>query len=46
MKKIDMAVAVEIVGATLVTTGLAMISVPLALIVSGCFLVWLTERAI
>ncbi len=45
MKKIDVSVTVEIIGATLVTTGLAMISVPLALIVSGCFLVWLTEKA-
>jgi hypothetical protein len=45
MKKIDLSVTVEIVGVTLVTTGLAMISVPIALIVSGCFLVWLTEKA-
>jgi hypothetical protein len=45
MKKIDVSVTVEIVGVTLVTTGLAMISVPLALIVSGGFLVWLTEKA-
>lgn len=45
MKKIDVSVTVEIVGVTLVTTGLAMISVPIALIVSGCFLVWLTEKA-
>ena len=45
MKKIDLSVTVEIIGVSLVTTGLAMISVPLALIVSGCFLVWLTEKA-
>ena len=45
MKKIDLSVTVEIVGVTLVITGLAMISVPIALIVSGCFLVWLTEKA-
>ncbi len=44
MKKIDLAVTVEIVGVTLVTTGLAMISVPIALIVCGSFLVWLTEK--
>ncbi len=30
---------------TLATTGLAMISVPLALIVAGIFLVWITEKA-
>ena len=45
MKKIDLSVTVEIVGVTLVTTGLAMISIPLALVVSGVFLVWITEKA-
>jgi hypothetical protein len=45
MKKIDLSVTVEIIGVTLVTTGLAMISVPIALIVSGSFLVWITEKA-
>jgi hypothetical protein len=45
MKKIDFSVAVEVVGVTLAATGLAMISVPLALIVSGVFLVWITEKA-
>ena len=45
MKKIDLSVAVEVVGVTLVTTGLSMISVPLALVVAGIFLVWITEKA-
>jgi len=45
MKKIDLSVAVEVAGATLAASGLAMISVPLALIVSGVFLVWVTEKA-
>jgi len=45
MKKIDLSIAVEVVGVTLAATGLAMISVPLALIVSGVFLVWITEKA-
>jgi uncharacterized membrane protein len=45
MKKIDLSIAVEVVGVTLATTGLAMISVPLALIVAGVFLVWITEKA-
>lgn len=45
MKKIDLSVAVEVVGATLAATGLAMISVPLALIAAGVFLVWVTEKA-
>ena len=45
MKKIDVSIAVEVAGATLAATGLAMISVPLALIVPGVFLVWITEKA-
>jgi uncharacterized membrane protein len=45
MKKIDLSLVIEIVGATLAATGLAMISVPLALIISGVFLVWITEKA-
>jgi hypothetical protein len=45
MKKIDVSVVVEILGASLVTVGVAMLSVPLALIVSGVFLVWVTEKA-
>lgn len=45
MKKIDVSVVVEVVGASLVTVGVAMISLPLALIVSGVFLVWVTEKA-
>jgi len=45
MKKIDLSVAVEVIGATLTATGLAMISIPLALIISGVFLVWITEKA-
>ena len=45
MKKIDWAIIVEIVGVTLTCTGIAMLSVPAALIVAGVFLVWLTEKA-
>lgn len=45
MKKIDLSVAVEVVGVTLAATGLAMVSVPLALIAAGVFLVWVTEKA-
>jgi hypothetical protein len=44
MKKIDLSVAVEVAGATSVTVGLAMISIPLALVVLGVFLVWITEK--
>ena len=45
MKKFDASLVVEIVGATSATVGLAMISIPLALIVAGVFLVWITEKA-
>ena len=45
MKKIDISLALEIVGATTAAAGLAMISIPVALIVSGVFLVWITEKA-
>jgi hypothetical protein len=45
MKKIDVSIIVEVIGVSLATTGLAMISVPLALVVAGVFLVWVTEKA-
>jgi hypothetical protein len=45
MKKIDVSIIVEVIGVSLATTGLAMVSVPLALIVAGVFLVWVTEKA-
>jgi len=45
MKKIDVSIIVEVVGVSLATTGLAMVSVPLALSVAGVFLVWVTEKA-
>jgi hypothetical protein len=45
MKKIDFSIVVEVVGVSLATTGLAMVSVPLALVVAGVFLVWVTEKA-
>jgi hypothetical protein len=44
MKKIDPALIVEVVGVTLFTIGVAMMSVPLALIALGGFLVWATEK--
>jgi len=44
MKKIDPALVVEVVGVTLFTIGVAMVSVPLALIALGGFLVWATEK--
>lgn len=44
MKKIDWAIAAEVLGVALFTIGVAMISIPLALIAVGGFLVWATEK--
>ena len=44
MKKINATLLVEVGGVACVTTGLAIISVPAALIVLGSFLVWITEK--
>jgi len=44
LKKIDFSVVTEVAGVVFVATGLAMFSLPLALIVVGGFLVWLTEK--
>lgn len=45
LKKLDFSLIVEVVGISLVTSGLAMISLPVAFIVLGSFLVWITEKA-
>jgi hypothetical protein len=45
MKKINATLVVEVVGVACVTTGLALLSVPVALIAVGSFLVWITEKA-
>ena len=45
MKKFDVSMLVGVGGLVIATTGLAMVSVPLALICSGSFLVWITEKA-
>ena len=44
MKKINATLLVEVVGIACVTTGLAMFSIPVALIAFGSFLVWITEK--
>ena len=44
MKKINPTLLVEVVGVACVTTGLALISIPVALIALGSFLVWITEK--
>jgi hypothetical protein len=44
MKKIDWAIAAEVFGVALFTIGVAMISLPLALMAIGGFLVWATEK--
>ena len=45
MKKLDIALLIEILGIGLVSIGVGMFSVPLALIVVGGFLIWATEKA-
>ena len=45
MKRIDTGLVIEIAGVALVTAGLAMLFMPLALIALGSFLVWATEKA-
>jgi len=44
MKKINATLIVEVVGVACVTTGLALLSFPVALIALGSFLVWITEK--
>lgn len=44
MKKLDWAIAAEVAGVALFTAGVAMISLPLALMAVGGFLVWATEK--
>ena len=45
MKKIDFSLLAEVTGVALATTGIAMFSLPIALITLGTFLVWITEKA-
>jgi hypothetical protein len=45
MKKLDVSMLVGLGGLIVATTGLAMFSVPLALVCLGSFLVWITEKA-
>lgn len=44
LKKIDYALIIEVIGVSLVTSGLWMLSAPVALIALGGFLVWVTEK--
>ena len=45
MKRIDAGLITEIAGVALVTVGIGLFSLPLALIALGSFLVWATEKA-
>lgn len=45
LPKIDFSIIFEVIGATLVTIGLSIVSTPLALVVLGSFLIWVTEKA-
>jgi hypothetical protein len=42
--KFDVSAVIGAVGVALVTTGLYMVSLPLALVVLGGFLIWATEK--
>lgn len=42
--KFDLSAAIGATGVALITTGLYMVSLPLALVVLGGFLVWITEK--
>jgi hypothetical protein len=44
MKKSDIPTMIEIVGVSLVTIGVGLFSIPIALIALGSFLVWITEK--
>jgi hypothetical protein len=44
MKKSDIPIIAEVTGVIAVTAGIAMFSIPLALIALGSFLVWITEK--
>ena len=45
MKKVWIMIGVEIVGLAIASVGLLMVSVPVALIGLGGFIVWIAERA-
>ena len=45
MKKIDPSLVIEVIGVVLVTVGIAALSLPLAAIALGSFLIWATEKA-
>ena len=45
MKKIDLSILLEVLGITMVSIGVGMLSLPLAFITVGGFLIWATEKA-
>jgi hypothetical protein len=45
LPKIDPSLLTEIAGASLVTFGILQFSLPIACIVLGSFLIWITEKA-
>jgi hypothetical protein len=45
MKKFNLTLFIEVLGVACATTGIAMLSVPAALIALGSFLVWIIEKA-
>ena len=45
MKKLNLTLMIEVAGVLCATVGIAMLSVPAALIALGSFLVWIIEKA-
>ncbi len=45
MKKLDLTILLEVLGIALVSIGVGMLSIPLAFITVGGFLIWATEKA-
>lgn len=45
MKKSDIPTLIEVAGVALVTIGIGLFSIPVALIALGTFLVWITEKS-
>jgi hypothetical protein len=45
MKKFNLTLAIEVAGVACATVGIAMLSIPFALIALGGFLVWIIEKA-
>ena len=45
MKKFNLTLIIEVAGVVCATVGIGMLSIPVALIALGSFLVWIIEKA-